>query len=142
MPRRPLAIAFCLALLGGCAGTPARHATLYDELGGHDGVAAITENLLDAFAEDPRVAALFAHVDITRWKVMFSDFICQTADGPCRYTGDSMEEVHRGMDIDETMFNHVVEDLISAMDRQHVPVPVQNRLIARLAPMRGQMLHR
>ena len=88
------------------------------------------------------MAPTFAHVNITRFKRVFADYICQTADGPCRYTGDSMEEVHRGMNINEAMFNAVVEDLITAMNRQHVPVRVQNRLIARLAPTRAQMLYR
>lgn len=142
MTRRLLAVTVIVALLGACTRVPARPATLYDELGGQAGVAAITENLLDAFAADPQVAPLFAHVDIRRWKRVFADYLCQTADGPCHYTGDSMEEVHRGMHINEAMFNHVVEDLITAMNRQHVPVPVQNRLIARLAPSRAQMLYR
>lgn len=129
-------------LVAGCAHAPAKAPTLYDELGGQPGVAAITESLLDAFATDPLVAPTFAHVDITRWKRVFADYVCQTADGPCRYTGDSMEEVHRGMNINEAAFNAVVEDLITAMNRQHVPVRVQNRLIARLAPTRAQMLYR
>jgi hemoglobin len=129
-------------LLAGCVQTQVKAPTLYDQLGGKAGVAAITENLLDAFAADPQVAPSFAHVDIRRWKRVFADYLCQTADGPCQYRGDSMEEVHRGMHIDEAMFNAVVEDLITAMDRQHVPVRVQNRLIARLAPTRAQMLYR
>lgn len=140
-PRRFVPLLLSL-VLGSCAHAPARPLTLYDQLGGRDGVEAITENLLDAFAADPQVAPLFAHVDIRRWKRVFADYICQTADGPCRYTGDSMEEVHRGMHINEAMFNHVVEDLITAMDREHIPVPVQNRLIARLAPTRSEMLYR
>lgn len=129
-------------LLAGCVRAPAKAPTLYDQLGGRDGVAAITDHLLDAFAVDPQVAPLFAHVDITRFRRMFADYLCQTADGPCRYSGDSMEEVHRGMHINEAMFNAVVQDLITAMNRQHVPVRVQNRLIARLAPDRAQMLYR
>jgi hemoglobin len=140
-PRLILPLLLAL-VLGSCARAPARPPTLYDQLGGRAGVEAITENLLDAFAVDSQVAPLFAHVDIRRLKRVFADYLCQTADGPCRYTGDSMEEVHRGMHINEAMFNRVVEDLITAMDREHVPVPVQNRLIARLAPTRSEMLYR
>ncbi len=139
--RRCLVLVIAL-LLAGCARAPAKAPTLYDELGGQPGVAAITENLLDAFAADPQVAPLFAHVYIARFRRMFADYLCQTADGPCRYSGDSMKEVHRGMNINQAMFNAVVEDLITAMNRQHVPVRVQNRLIARLAPARARMLYR
>ena len=32
--------------------------------------------------------------------------------------------------------------LIAAMEAQGVPVPAQNRLLARLAPMRGEVIER
>ncbi|MBU6248220.1 MAG: group 1 truncated hemoglobin [Xanthomonadaceae bacterium] len=135
----------CLAsalLLAACATAPGRAPTLYEQLGGRDGIAAITDRLLDAFAGDPLVAPAFRHVDIRRYRINFTDYLCQIADGPCHYTGDSMAEVHRGMHIDEAAFNAVVQDLITAMDRQHVPVRVQNRLLARLAPERKDIIYR
>ena len=131
-----------LLLLAGCAGAPARKPTLYDQLGGRDGIAAITDRLLDVFASDPLVAPAFQHVDIDIYRTHFTDYICQLADGPCRYTGDSMSEVHRGMHIDEAAFNAVVQDLIAAMNRQHVPLRVQNRLLARLARERKDIIYR
>lgn len=139
---RRLAPLAALALLAACAGAPNREPTLYEQLGGRDGIAAITDHLLDAFARDPRVAPTFDHVDIRRFRRYFADYLCQTADGPCRYAGDPMSEVHRGMHINEAMFNAVVQDLIVAMDRQHVPVRVQNRLLARLAPQRKDIIYR
>lgn len=137
-----LATLVALLLLAACAGAPTHEPTLYEQLGGRDGIAAITDHLLDAFARDPLVAPTFDHVDIRRFRRYFADYLCQTADGPCRYTGDPMSEVHRGMHIDEAMFNAVVQDLIIAMDREHIPVRVQNRLLARLAPQRKHIIYR
>jgi hemoglobin len=114
---------------------------LYDQLGGGEGIHAITERMIDRFAQDPRVLPLFAHIDIPRFSSHFSEFICQVADGPCHYRGDSMAEVHRGMNINEAQFNAVVQDLIAAMDAQQVPVRVQNRLIARLAAMQQSIVY-
>ena len=67
---------------------------------------------------------------------------CVEAGGPCEYSGDSMEESHKGLNIDRGDFNALVEDLIDAMDAEGVAVPVQNRLLARLAAMRGQIIGR
>ena len=67
---------------------------------------------------------------------------CVEAGGPCEYTGDSMEESHKGLNISRADFNALVEDLIEAMEAEGVAVPVQNRLLARLAPMRGQIIER
>lgn len=140
------ALVRCLVLLlvalAGCARTPSsRPPTLYAQLGGEQGVRAITDRLLDRFANDPKVAPFFAHVDIPLFARHFGEFICVVADGPCRYSGDAMDEVHHGMHIDEAQFNAVVEDLIDAMTDQHVPVRVQNRLIARLAPLRPEVIY-
>ncbi|TFZ33172.1 group 1 truncated hemoglobin, partial [Pseudomonas syringae] len=52
----------------------------------------------------------------------------------------SMAEAHKGQHPTPSDFNALVEDLIAAMDTEKVPVPVQNRPIARLAPMRGEVI--
>ena len=62
--------------------------------------------------------------------------------GGCQYTGDTMEQVHGGMNISEKDFNLTVDLLINAMDKANVPHPLQNRLLNKLAPMRSQMLYR
>jgi hemoglobin len=138
-----LVLAALLVALAACSSKTVRApSTLYDQLGGEQGIAAVTDALLDRYAADPRVASAFAHVDIGRLRRMFAQYLCQVADGPCRYTGDSMAEVHRGMNISETQFNAVVEDLTSAMTSQHIAVPVQNRLLKRLAPERGEIIYK
>jgi hemoglobin len=58
------------------------------------------------------------------------------------YTGDSMAESHKGQNVSRSDFNALVEDLIAAMDEQGISVPVQNRLIARLAPMRPDVIEK
>lgn len=50
--------------------------------------------------------------------------------------------MHRGLAISEAQFNAVVEHLIDAMDAQRIPQAAQNRLIARLAPMRKDVIYR
>ena len=51
-------------LIGGCTHAPAKAPTLYDQLGGQPGVAAITENLLDAFAaEDEAIKTVLRSQD-------------------------------------------------------------------------------
>ena len=93
-------------------------------------------------AKDPRIVGHFANVDITLLRDKLVQQLCVETGGPCQRSGDSMEEVHKGLKLTRSDFNALVEDLIAAMDTQGVPVPVQNRLLARLAPMRGQIIER
>lgn len=49
-------------------------------------------------------------------------------------------EAHKGQRIDPTEFNALVEDLIKSRDSQKVLVPVQNRLLVRMAAQRGEVM--
>lgn len=129
-----LALAMLVAL-SGCAASGSRGATLYDELGGREGVAALVDGFLVRVADDYRIVDTFAGSNVPRLRRLLEEQFCQVSDGPCEYTGGSMEETHRGMGIREAEFNALVEDLIDAMEALDLPVATQNRLLARLAPM-------
>lgn len=107
--------------------------TLYQALGGAEGVDAIVYDLIVRIADDERVVDRFHNVDINRFKTGLETYICSVSDGPCDYTGDSMRVVHAGHQYTDTEFNTIVELLIEAMEAQGVATPTQNRLLARLA---------
>ncbi|MFC6806650.1 group 1 truncated hemoglobin [Methylophaga thalassica] len=69
-------------------------------------------------------------------------YLCATSDGPCQYNGDSMQQIHDGMDINERDFNHLVDLLIDAMNETGISHPIQNQLLARLVPLRKQIIYR
>lgn len=126
-------------LLSGCASQPE---SLYSELGGKDKVSEIVNNFVTEIEYDPVILAYFEGSDIDRFIAKFEEQICMVSGGGCEYTGDTMEQVHGGMDINEKDFNRTVDLLINAMNKANVPHPLQNRLLSKLAPMRGQMLYR
>lgn len=51
-----------------------------------------------------------------------------------------MTEAHKGMGVDNGDFNVVVELLIDSMESLAVPQAAQNGLLARLAPMHGDIV--
>ena len=116
--------------------------TLYAELGGAPGVAAIVEAAEAAFLADGRISAAFEDVNMPRLKRLLAEKICEVSDGGCRYTGHSLRAAHKGLHIRMRDFNAVVEDLQGAMDRRRVPFSTQNRLLARLAPMQRDVVTR
>ena len=128
------------ALVSGCA---TRGLTsLYAELGGRTGIHHIVGKFIAEIGRDPQIRPFFANANLDRFYHKFSEYLCRAADGPCKYTGDNMKMVHEGMHIDEAQFNRVVELLARAMKQQGVPFTVQNRLLARLAPDRKDIIHR
>lgn len=129
-------------LLAACVALPPSDDSLYRNLGGDAGVAAFVEDAIVRWVENPKISHLFADVDLVNLHVQLVAQICFESGGPCEYKGRTMEEAHRGMDIDEGQFNALVEDLIDAMEARQVPIAAQNRLLAQLAPMRHQITHK
>jgi len=128
-------------LLSACASPPASPVDpLYRDLGERPGITRIVEGMLLNVAGDPRIVAHFRNVNIDLLRDHLVDKLSCDAGGPCHYTGDDMPEAHKGQNISRSEFNALVENLIQSMDAQQVPVPTQNRLLARLAKQRGEII--
>ncbi|XXD93385.1 group 1 truncated hemoglobin [Pseudomonas sp. Z3-8] len=137
-----IAMLVLIGLLSACTQPLSRDDSLYQDLGAQAGITRIVEGMLLNIARDERIVERFRKIDIERLRDKLIEQFCLETGGPCIYTGDSMAESHKGQNISRSDFNALVEDLIAAMDEQRVPVPVQNRLIARLAPMRGEIIEK
>ena len=137
-----LVLVLLALILAACTSQPPRDDSLYRSLGEQAGITRIVEGMLLNSARNPRIAHYFRDIDIERLRDKLVEQVCVEAGGPCDYTGDSMEESHKGLNIDRGDFNAQVENLIDAMDAEGIPVAAQNRLLARLAPMRGQIIER
>jgi hemoglobin len=131
-----------LMLLAMFTGDARAEAALYNALGGQPGIARIASNALDLYFTDPRLAQDFDNINRDFIQPRFTAYLCRVAGGPCVYKGHSMKAAHKGLAIDDARFNAVVEDLQTAMDRAGVPFRLQNRLLARLAPMERDIVTR
>lgn len=139
---RSLCVALLALVLIGCAQQPAKDDSLYRDLGGKPGITRIVEGMLLNVAGDQRISPFFAKVDIAGLRDKLVDKFCVIAGGPCVYTGDSLEESHKGQNLSPSHFNALVENLQVSMDSQGVPTPVQNRLLARLAALRAEVIEK
>lgn len=133
---------FLIVLLAGCAQQPPKDDSLYRALGQRAGIQRIVEGMLIIAVKDERIGERFKKIDIVRLRDKLVEQLCVEAGGPCKYTGDTMAEAHKGQNLTRSDFNALVEDLIDAMDAEGISVPDQNRLIARLAPMRGEVIEK
>jgi hemoglobin len=136
-PFLPLAFLLLSAVSSLAADDP-----LYTELGGQAGIAKFTDKSVDNYLADPRIGPIFAESNIERLRAELKDYFCVVAGGPCAYTGHSMEATHKGLHLQGSDFNALVEDLQSAMSDSGVPFSVQNRFLARMAPLKSDMVEK
>ena len=116
--------------------------SLYEDLGGREGIATVVDNFITEISFDPSIYPFFSKTNVPRLREKLEEQFCMLSGGPCEYTGDTMEKVHTGMHISSAEFNRTVELLQSAMDDAGVPFTTQNRLIRLLAPLREEIIRR
>lgn len=116
--------------------------SLYEALGERQGIEQLMEDMLLNIADDRRIVHHFRDADIARLHGLLSDQLCDITGGPCTYEGETMIESHKGMEVSRADFNALVENLQLAFDQNEVSVSTQNRLLALLADMHGDIVNR
>ena len=126
----------CSALLAVAAPlAQAADDALFVGLGGKPGIQRIVKGLIPLVLADKRINETFDGINMKKLALRLEEQFCVVAGGPCEYKGKDMAESHDGMNVTHAQFNALVEDLQVAMEQAGVPSRVQNRLLARLAPM-------
>lgn len=114
--------------------------SLFQSLGGKEGIQTVVGRLIPKLLEDARIKDSFREADMDNLKVKLAEQFCQVSGGPCTYTGKDMKLIHDGLNITQAQFNALVEVLQVAMDESGIAGSTQNRLLARLAPMFSQVV--
>ena len=115
---------------------------LYERLGGKPAIQAVVDDFVANVAADARINRYFASANIARLKAQLVDQICEAAGGPCRYTGQSMRDAHRGMGVTSAAFDALVEDLVKTLDKFKVPQKEKGELLSVLGPMKQGIVER
>jgi hemoglobin len=114
--------------------------SLYDRLGGKPAIQAVVDDFVGNVAGDARINKRFANANVPRLKTMLVDQICEASGGPCKYTGASMLDAHRGMNISEAEFSALVDDLVKSLDKFKVPPKEKTELLTALGGMKPQIV--
>ena len=121
---------------------PFDSARLAAAFGGRAGIQAIAERTVDLSRADPRIADIFAAHDMVRLKRTLGEQFCYLLNAGCDYTGRDMKTAHADMGVTRRDMNALVENLQQAMREADVPFAAQNKLLAKLAPLSGDVVSR
>jgi hemoglobin len=115
---------------------------LFARFKGQDGVAVIVDRMLDLTIADPRTSDIFKSRDLVRLRRVLKEQFCYVLGGPCSYSGRTMAAAHKDMGLQVTDMTILIEHLQSAMDSEGIAFADQNRLLAKLAPMKRTIIER
>jgi hemoglobin len=142
-------VLLCMSVLAsialtGCGTWPANESTgarpLFQQLGGIESIARVTERTLERVAQDPRGARSFKGVKMPFLKKSVAAYLCKVADGPCVYEGDTMHKSHASLDITGSEFDLMVQVLREELDAAGASAAAKNELLRRLAPTRKDIV--
>ena len=142
---RTLVAALAAVVMAGCGGSMdsgkmMAQPTLYERLGGKPAITAVVDDFIGNVAADARINKRFANADIPRLKTKLVEQICEASGGPCKYTGATMLDAHRGMNVTDAEFNALVEDLVKSLDKFKVPSQEKGELLTALGGMKPQIV--
>ena len=117
--------------------------TLYVRLGGYDGIAAVTDDLLPRLQQDPRLGRFWQHRGtdgLRREKQLLIDYLCACAGGPLLYTGRDMKTSHAGMRIDEGDWQAFCGHVGKTLDSFKVPAEEREAVISFVESLKGDIV--
>lgn len=100
--------------------------SLWDRLGCEKGVAKVVAELMVAASGDPNVnfnrngKYQFTKDDLAKLHRSLVAFVSQATGGPLKYTGPSMQDVHKGMAITDGEFNALAGHLKNVLEKNGV----------------------
>lgn len=115
---------------------------LFVAFGGAPGVARIADDLVIFSVADPRISDIFKASDLVRLRRLLTEQFTYILGGGGQYTGRDMRSAHKDMGLQTADMGALVENLQRAMRKQRVPFAAQNRLLAKLAPMKRDIVER
>jgi len=110
--------------------------------GGQDGIRRIVDRFVASNFDDPHIGEIFANQDRARLRRTLFEQFCYILNAGCTYTGRDMRSAHHNMGVQQGDMNRLVENLQRAMAAEKVSFAAQNRFLAKLAPMRRDVVER
>lgn len=120
-------------------------ASLYERLGGAEGIEAIVDDIVELHMANPGVKARFLplkddpdHFNTVRQHLI--NFLASGSGGPEVYTGKDMLSAHRGMNISKGEYMDVVDDIMTALRKHGIDEQSQKDVLAIAYSLKGDMI--
>ena len=110
--------------------------SLYDRLGGVKPIALVVDDFInrlvanDTLNANPKIKEGRTHSPDPYLKFHVTTMVCQATGGPCKYTGLSMKDSHRHLQITEAEWQVMLTELTKSLEKFQVPAREQHELIA------------
>ena len=114
--------------------------TLYDRLGGHDGIRAVVDDFYDRLVADEEIGPFFEGSDMELLRRTQTDFLCEAAGGPETYDAAPIREAHLHVPFTPEHIQRAVELLEESLDAFDVPEEDAEKVVEAVAAYEADLL--
>jgi len=118
---------------------------LFERLGGTPGINALVEDIVALHMENPAIHARFRpdldppdKLAIT--KKHLCAFLEAGSGGTAQYSGRSMPDAHRGMNISEAEYMAALDDILAALRKNNIDEQAQKDVLAIAYSLKGDII--
>lgn len=121
------------------------NSALYERLGGSRGIAALVDSIVEAHMANPLINTRFLPYrdqpeTLARVKQHTCNFLGSGTGGPEEYTGRSMPDTHRGMNISDAEYQAVADDIRAALDKHGIDPQTRDEAMAIVTSLKEQIV--
>jgi hemoglobin len=116
--------------------------SLYERLGGTEGITKIASDLTDIHMENPNISARYTNSDPDVVKKTVATFFIAGTGGPNHYVGQDMVAAHKGMNISNDEFVAVLDDAMLALDKNGIGQREKEEVLSILYGMKSDIVYR
>ena len=119
------------------------HTSLYERLGGYDGITVFVNDLLPRLKGDSQLGRFWQNRGddgVAREKQLLIDYLCSSAGGPMYYTGRDMKISHKGMRISEDDWSIFLQHAGATMDALQIPRQEYDDVVAFVLSLKGDIV--
>lgn len=114
--------------------------TLYDRLGGHDGIRALVDDFYDRLLADPELGPFFEDANMETLRQTQTDFLCEAAGGPETYDAEPVREAHLHVPFTADHIQRAIALLEESLDEFDVPEEDAAEVVGAIAAYEEDLL--
>ena len=120
-------------------------ASLYERLGGEEGIITIVDDVVEAHMNNPAISPRFLPYKerpdyLDQVKKHTVNFFCAGSGGPQQYGGRDMTTTHKGMNINAEEYMHVIDDVMGVLDSHGKSEETKKDVLAIFYSLKGMIM--
>jgi len=115
--------------------------SLFDTLGGEASISKVVDNFYIKVLSDSLVKNFFKGIDMDRQKKHMRSFMKLALGGPDSYTGRSMRDAHKRLDLEDKHFNQIAKLLAETLRDLSVSETLIKKVIDIVETTRSDVLN-